>query len=110
MPTLPVPDEEDLPPLPREGATPAEIRSALHPEYRAEFDRDYRAALVVAGQSLDLSAVHEVVESWRRRCWFTRDRDSYREAMRRAAELLTGEAPPADEPLAVTKARVHSHS
>jgi hypothetical protein len=93
-----------------EGATPREVRDALHPEYREEFDRDYRAALDEASESLDLACVLETVESWRRRCWFTRDRDSYREAMRRAAELLTGEVPPEDEPVAVTEARVHSHS
>lgn len=107
---MPLPDEEDLPPLPREGASPAEIRAALHPEYRAEFDRDYRAALDEANRSLELAGVLGVVESWRRRCCFTRDQDAYRQAMRRAAELLTGEVPPEDEPVAVTEARVHSHS
>jgi hypothetical protein len=92
------------------GSTPREIRDALHPEYREEFDRDYRAALDEAGTSLDLAGVQDMLESWRRRCWFTRDRDSYRQAMRRAAELLTGEVPPEDEPIAVTEARVHSHA
>ncbi|MGQ0467437.1 MAG: DUF6247 family protein [Sporichthyaceae bacterium] len=109
MATSPVPDEYALPALPREGASPAEIRAALHAEYRDEFDRDYRAALDEAGRSLDLSDVLEVVESWRRRCWATRDRQAWRHAMRRAAELLTGEVPPEDEPLAVTEQRVHSH-
>jgi hypothetical protein len=102
--------EAELPALPLEGATPREIREALHPEYRDDFDRDYRAALDEAGTSLDLAGVLETVESWRRRCWFTRDRDSYRQSMRRAAELLTGEVPPENEPVAVTEARVHSHS
>ncbi len=106
---LPVPDDEELPPLPREGASPAEIRAALHPEYRDDFDRDYRAALDEAGRTLDLAELMAVVESWRRRCCVTRDRESWRQAMRRAAQLLYGEAPPEDEPLAVTEERVHSH-
>lgn len=109
MSTFPVPAEEDLPDLPREGASPAEVRAALHPEYRAEFDRDYQAGLQEAGTSLDLSDVLDTVESWRRRCWATRDRDAWRASMRRAAELLTGEMPPEDEPLAVTEERVHSY-
>ncbi|MGH7744912.1 MAG: DUF6247 family protein, partial [Candidatus Dormibacteria bacterium] len=37
-----------LPSLPLPGAQPRDIRAALHPEYREEFDRDYRAALAEA--------------------------------------------------------------
>lgn len=107
---LPVPEEAELPPLPREGASPAEIRAALHPEYRDEFDRDYRAVLEDAGRSLDLAELLAVVESWRRRCCFTRDRESHRQSMRRAAELLIGELPPEDEPVGVTEARLFQQS
>ncbi|MGQ0624662.1 MAG: DUF6247 family protein [Sporichthyaceae bacterium] len=106
MTSLAAPDEGALPPLPRPGASPAEIRAALHPEYREEFDRDYRAALDAAGRSLDLTELHAVVESWRRRCCVTRDRDRYQQMMREASTLLTGEEPPADEPLSATEARV----
>ncbi|MGI8817334.1 MAG: DUF6247 family protein [Pseudonocardia sp.] len=95
-----------LPPLPPAGATPREIRAALHPQYRDEFDRDYQAALVGAGRSLDLAGVHEVVEYWRRRSWITRDRQEHRRVVRRAVELLTGHEPPADEPVLVTEARL----
>lgn len=72
---------------------------ALRPEYRERFDRDYRAALELAG-------VLDTVEHWRTRAWITRDPGEHRRVVRRAAELLTGQAPPADEPVAVTKARL----
>lgn len=95
-----------LPPLPLPGASPREIRAALRPEFRAEFDRDYRAALVEAGQSLELVGVHDVLEHWRTRAWVTRDPEQHRRLVRRAAELLTGQEPPADEPIVVTEARL----
>lgn len=95
-----------LPPLPLSGATPAEVRAALRPEYRVEFDRDYQEALAEAGRSLDLAGVHDTVEHWRRRSWITRDEHEHRRVVRRAVELLTGEEPPADEPVAVTEGRL----
>jgi hypothetical protein len=94
-----------LPPLPLPGATPGEIRAALHPEYRGAFERDYRDALDEAARSLDLAGVHDVVEHWRIRSWITRDAAEHRRVVRRAAELLTGSEPPGDEPVAVTEAR-----
>jgi hypothetical protein len=109
MPPLPVAHEEALPPLPPPGSSPANIRAALHAEYRDEFDRDYKAALDEAGRTLDLAELLAVVESWRRRCCFTRDREGHGLAMRRAAELLTGQVPPEDEPVAVTEARLYEH-
>jgi hypothetical protein len=95
-----------LPPLPLPGATPREIRAALHPEHREEFDREYQAALVEAGRTLDLAGVHDTVENWRIRAWITRDKQEHRRVVRRAVELLTGQEPPADEPVAVTEARL----
>jgi hypothetical protein len=95
-----------LPPLPQPGAKPREIRAALHPEYRDEFDRDYQEALAEAGQSLDLEGVFDVLEHWRMRSWITRDKQQHRRVVRRAVELLTGQEPPADEPVAITEARL----
>lgn len=40
------------------------------------------------------------------RAWVTRDPAEHRRVVRRAAELLTGEVPPVDEPVAVTEARL----
>ena len=94
------------PSLPLPGATPREIRAALHPEDREAFDRDYQAALDEAGRSLDLAGVHDVVEHWRVRSWITRDRQQHRRVVRRAAQLLTGVEPPADEPVTVTESRL----
>lgn len=56
-----------LPPLPLPGAKPREIRAALHPEYREEFDRDYREALAEAGRALDLEGIYDTLEHWRMR-------------------------------------------
>ena len=39
-----------LPPLPLPGATPREVRAALRPGFREQFDQDYRAALDEAGR------------------------------------------------------------
>lgn len=99
-------DGPALPPLPLPGATPRAIRAALHPEYREDFERDYQAALAEAGRSMDLAGVHDTVEHWRRRSWITRDRHEHRRLVRRAAQLLTGVEPAADEPVAITEARL----
>lgn len=95
-----------LPPLPLPGATPREVRAALRPEYREQFDQDYRAALDNAAQTLELGDVLDTVEHWRTRAWITRDPAEHRRVVRRAAELLTGQAPPEGEPVAVTEARL----
>ena len=88
------------------GAAPAAIREALLPEDRATFDAAYEGALAVARESLDLGELFRVLEQWRRVALLQRDPDGYRSLVRRAAELLTGEPAPEDEPLAVTRARV----
>lgn len=95
-----------LPPLPLPGASPREIRAALRPEFRAEFDHDYQDALAEAGRTLELTGVHDVLEHWRMRCWITRDPAEHRRLVRRAAELLTGTEPPSDEPVAATESRL----
>jgi hypothetical protein len=97
---------EELSPLPRAGATPREVRDALHPEHREAFDRAYRSALDVAGREFRLDPVHEAVEYWRRRSWITRDRDEHRRVVREAVTALTGEAPPEDEPTDVSERRL----
>lgn len=95
-----------LPPLPPPGAAPREIRDALHPQFRDAFDRDYATAIREAAESFELEGLLAVVENWRVRAWVTRDPDEHRKMVRRAAELLTGEAPPEDEPVAVTESRL----
>ncbi|HEX7659636.1 MAG TPA: DUF6247 family protein [Pseudonocardiaceae bacterium] len=88
------------------GASPRHIRAALLPEDRTKFDAAYARALADARVSLDLTELFKTLERWRRRALIQRDPQEFRRVVRRAAELLTGEAVPADEPLAVTRAKV----
>lgn len=87
------------------GASPAAIRAALLPEDRGTFDAAYSAALDEARASLDLTALLDLVESWRRIAALQSDRKNFARVARRVAELRTGEPVPADEPLSVTRAK-----
>lgn len=87
------------------GASPAAIRAALLPEDRETFDAAYTAALDEARASLDLTALLDLVEQWRRLAALHADRDNFARVARRTAELRTGEPVPADEPLSVTRAK-----
>lgn len=89
----------------RPGASPRAIRAALLPEDRADFDAAYDAALAVARTGLDLTELFSVLEHWRRVAVLQDDREDYRRVVRRAAELMTGERVPADEPLSVTRVK-----
>jgi hypothetical protein len=89
----------------RPGASPHDIRLALLPDDRAEFDAAYERALGQARASLDLTELFKTLERWRRAALIQHDPQDFRRVVRRAAELLTGEAVPADEPLAVTRAK-----
>ena len=88
------------------GASPGAIRTALLPEDRGVFDAAYSTALDAARESLDLAALFEMLERWRRIAALQADRDNFRRVVRRVAELRTGESVPADEPLSVTRANV----
>lgn len=92
-------------PLHPHRATPTTIRAALLPEDREQFDAAYTAALDTARESLDLTELHEMVESWRRIAVVQRDPADFRRIARRVAELLTGQPSPDDEPLAVTRVK-----
>lgn len=87
------------------GASPGHIRAALLPEDRGAFDAAYTAALDKARESLDLAALFETLEQWRRIAALQADRENFRRVARRAAELRTGEPVPADEPLSVTRTK-----
>lgn len=96
----------DGPPL--ADASPAEVRAALIPEEAAEFERDWRAVLAKAAETLDLSEVLETLDSWRLVAQLTAAAgpEEHRAMYRRAAARLTGEECPTDEPLERTKARL----
>ncbi|MDQ3029312.1 MAG: DUF6247 family protein [Actinomycetota bacterium] len=72
---------------------------------RTTFDAAYEAALAESRESLDLPGLFTMLEHWRRVAVLQSDPEGYRRMVRRAAEALTGEEIPADEPLEVTKAR-----
>lgn len=78
-------------------ASPAQVRSALIPEDVAEFDRQWRAVMAAATESLDLAEVHRTLESWRRVAWLTsaRGHDGYRRLLADAEHRSrTGERAP----------------
>lgn len=89
-------------------ASPAQVRAALIPEEAAEFERDWREVMARAAESLDLSEVLDTLESWRLVAQLTAavGPESHRAMYRRAAERLTGQTVPGDEPLPRTKARL----
>ncbi len=89
----------------RRGASPRAIRSALLPDDQIAFDTAYSAALASARTSLDLTALFEMLERWRRVALLQQDPSRFRALARRAAELMTGQPIPDDEPLAVTRAK-----
>jgi len=96
-------------------ASPAEIRAALIPEEANDFDRQWRAALAEAAETLDLQKVFGTLEHWRRIAWMTTSHgaEAHRRMLVRAEYTLrTGEAPPgtvthsADEVKALIRERL----
>jgi Family of unknown function (DUF6247) len=77
------------------GASPKAIAAALLPEDTT--------ALNAARESLDLTSLFQMLEHWRRVAALQADPQVFRRVARRAAELLTGQPSPEDEPLAVTR-------
>lgn len=96
-------------------ATPRDVRAALIPEEVGDFDRQWRAAMAEAADTLDLTVVFETLDSWRRRATITQSlgQDDYRRMLARAEYTQrTGEVPPgvrthsADEVKAVIRERL----
>ncbi|MFC0115082.1 DUF6247 family protein [Kibdelosporangium aridum] len=77
------------------GTTPRAIRAALLPEEAADFDRDYRAALRTAAETLSLDELHATLTHWHRVARMTQaDPEAHRRMLQRAEETLrTGEEP-----------------
>lgn len=99
------------PPRPRNftDASPREVRAAIVPEEQPDFDRQWKKALAEAAESLELTDVYRVLDSWRRRAMITTHlgHDGYRQMLARAEERLrTGEAPPDSVPLDEIKALI----
>lgn len=96
--------------LPPQGASPRTIRDSLTiPEDRAEFDHEYKRALVTAAETMELAGVHAMLEQWRRRAWVTHDLEMYQRMMDRVGRLRRGEdvpSVPVEEVRAVIRERL----
>jgi hypothetical protein len=96
--------------VPFAGASPAVLRAALTPEDAAVFDLQWREAMAVAIETLDLAGVHAVLEAWRPVAWLTSARGvaGYRRILARAEQTLEsgGELPPGAVPLDVVRLRI----
>jgi hypothetical protein len=81
----------------------------LSPGDAAEFDRQWRAVMVKATESLDLSDVHRTLTAWRRIAWLTavRGPDAYRRILATAEERTrTGTADPDEVSIEQVKALI----
>jgi hypothetical protein len=65
------------------------------PEEAGDFDPEYRAAMAQATETLDLTAVLQLLERWRRVAASSRDARAHRRMLERADRL--GHAGTADE-------------
>lgn len=83
--------------VPFADASPAELREAILPEDRDQFDLSYRAALNTAAETLRLDELESFLAHWRRLAWCQTDagHDTWRAMLANADRILaTGEPPP----------------
>ena len=113
---LPADDHDPVTPkrLLKEG-TPAQIREAIVEEDREHFDREYRAALNAAAETLTLDPVDAFLADWRTRGahQLHMGHDQWRAVGAEAERRLAGGAPPAgmippEEAKARLRARIAS--
>lgn len=87
---------------------PRSIRSVLLPEEAGDFDREFRAAMAQATETLDLTGVLQLLERWQRVAESSRDARAHRRMLERANRL--GRADTANEvpteAWSVTRARL----
>jgi hypothetical protein len=87
---------------------PRSIRGVLLPEEAGDFDREFRAAMAQATETLDLTGVLQLLERWQRVAESSRDARAHRRMLERADRL--GRADTADEvsteAWSVTRARL----
>ncbi|RJL34650.1 hypothetical protein D5H75_07495 [Bailinhaonella thermotolerans] len=74
--------------------TPRSIRAALLPEDVEGFERDYRAVMAEAAQTLDLSPVFECLDHWSLIARLSQDAGAHRAMLDTAARLKRGEEVP----------------
>lgn len=68
------------------------IRDALLPEDVGDFDREFRAVMSEATETLDLTGVVEFRRRWHRVAWSSADPQSHRRMLSTVDELNAGEA------------------
>ncbi|MFF4778739.1 DUF6247 family protein [Microtetraspora fusca] len=71
----------------RDDRSPRAIRAALPVEDLDAFDRQYREALQKAGDELDLTPLHECVETWWRHAVLKAEPTEYDRMIDRAEEI-----------------------
>jgi len=86
--TGPLPAGDDFP-------VPRSIRGVLLPEEAGDFDREFRAAMAQATETLDLTGVLQLLERWRRVAESSRDARAHRRMLGHAGRLSRGDT--ADE-------------
>ncbi|WP_189054015.1 DUF6247 family protein [Longimycelium tulufanense] len=91
LPAAHPPDDKPVPPP----ADPHAIRASLSPNLAAEFDREWTLVLERVKQSMDLSAIHDLLNKWQHTAYMEmRDPGSYYRLLAKAEEILrTGKAP-----------------
>jgi len=91
------------------GASPAAIRAALLPQDREPFDAAYEEALVQARESLDLTELFKATGALASRSTVAKQprglSTGRTPVVRQAAEAVTGQPVPENEPVEVTRAR-----
>ena len=88
---------------------PRSIRGVLLPEEAGDFDREYRAAMAQATETLDLTGVLQLLERWQRVAESSRDVRAHRHMLECAAQLNRGDAAASEvstEPWSVTRDRL----
>ena len=82
--------------IPYADASPAELREAILPEERDQFDESFRRALDAAAQTLRLDELESFLEHWRRmaRCQNHNGHDHWRGVLAKADYILEHGHPP----------------
>jgi Family of unknown function (DUF6247) len=70
---------------------PRSIRGVLLPEEAGDFDREFRAAMAQATETLDLTGVLQLLERWRHVAESSRDARAHRRMLRNADLLGRGD-------------------
>lgn len=84
--------------IPYSDASPAQLRDAILPEERDQFDAGFQRALAAVGETLSLEPLEEFLAHWRRLAWAQNHdgHDAWRLVLARADyTLATGKMAPA---------------